>query len=438
VSAPAGSTEGFERDSRTLTFRDAALESEYQATAIMQQADLRLSFIGAGLLFLVGGVLAPIVTTIPPSLAYGVAAIEVVINLLAFAFVGRLRTKREQGRVSMSLNLLAAFLAMLLVMSTGRFDLYAAPTLMTVSVVGLVAARLRFTHSVVVAVGYVVMYLAFGARSATGPDALQLFFVVAASAVGTMGTYALEDQERQLFAQRRLIAALHAQVDRLFHQYLSPAVADTLLATPERTELGGELVEVSVLFADLQGFTTFSEKTDPASVVNLLNAYFDSAVPCILREGGTIIQFAGDALMAIFNAPERQEDHARRAARAALDLQAAVEPIAASGGGRPRFRAGIGTGPVLVGNIGSADVRNFTAIGDTTNLAARLQTFAEPGHVVISQRTLDLLGPADVEPLGAPALKGKTLPVAVFELRALLEGGTTAGSPAVIRSAVSP
>jgi class 3 adenylate cyclase len=272
---------------------------------------------------------------------------------------------------------------------------------------------------VVVAVSYVVMYLAFGARSATGPDALQLFFVVAASAVGAIGTYALEDQERQLFAQGRLIAALHEQVDRLFHQYLSPSVADTLLATPERTELGGELVEVSVLFADLQGFTTFSEKTDPAAVMSLLNAYFDAAVPKILGEGGTIIQFAGDALMAIFNAPQRQADHARRAGRAALAMQAAVEPLAATDGGRPRFRAGIATGPVLVGNIGSADVRNYTAIGDTTNLAARLQTFAEPGHVVISQRTCELLGPADVEPLGAPALKGKTLPVAVYDLRAL-------------------
>jgi class 3 adenylate cyclase len=129
--------------------------------------------------------------------------------------------------------------------------------------------------------------------------------------------------------------------------------------------------------------------------------------------------------MAIFNAPERQSDHARRAGRAALAMQAAVDPIASSDVGQPRFRAGIATGPALVGNIGSADVRNFTAIGDTTNLAARLQTFAEPGHVVISQRTFELLGPADVEPLGAPALKGKALPVAVFDLRALREDEAT-------------
>ena len=438
MSAPDLPGEAYERDRGTLTFRDAALESEYQASAIMQAGELRLSFLGAAALWLIAGLLAPIVTSIPAWLAYAVAALDVVINLIAFASVGRLRSKRAQGRVTMVLNLVAAVLAMVLVAASGAFDLYAAPVLMLVSVVGLVAARLRFTHAVVVAVGYVVLFVAFAQRYATDNVALQLFFVAAASAVGLVGTYLLEDQERQLFAQRRLIASLHGQVDRLFHQYLSPVVADTLLSTPERTALGGEVVEISVLFTDLQGFTTFSEKTDPAAVVSLLNAYFEAAVPNILREGGTIIQFAGDALMAIFNAPQRQADHARRAAKAALAMQAAVEPIAASHGGRPRFRAGIATGPALVGNVGSADVRNFTAIGDTINLAARLQTFAEPGHVVISERTLELLGPADVEPLGAPALKGKTLPVAVFDLRSLPEAEAATGSPAVIRSAASP
>ena len=85
--------------------------------------------------------------------------------------------------------------------------------------------------------------------------------------------------------------------------------------------------------------------------------------------------------------------------------------------------------PALVGNIGSSDVRNFTAIGDTTNLAARLQTFAEPGHVVISERTRALIGPADVAPLGSPSLKGKSLPVEVFDLRALLDDPREVATP---------
>jgi class 3 adenylate cyclase len=417
-----------ERNRWTLTFLDPALDKEYQLAAAMKVADLRLSFLGAAALFLVGCLIVPVVTAVPAAFAYALGGFEVVLNLVAFALVGQLRTRQQQGRASMVLNLLAAVVGISLAAASGRFDLYAAPVLMAVSVVGLVAARLRFTHSVIVAVGYVVIFLAFAQRFATEPVPLQLFFVVAAAAVGAMGTYVLEDAERRLFAQSRLIATLHAQVDRLFHQYLSPAVADTLLTAPERTELGGEVVEVSVLFADLQGFTSFSERTDPAAVVRLLNAYFDAAVPPILGEGGTIIQFAGDAVMAIFNAPHRHTDHARRAGRAALAMQAAIEPIATGERERPRFRIGIATGPALVGNIGSTDVRNFTAIGDTTNLAARLQTFAEPGHVVISERTLELLGPADVAPLGAPALKGKSLPVAVYDLRALREDAVDVGA----------
>jgi class 3 adenylate cyclase len=283
---------------------------------------------------------------------------------------------------------------------------------------------------VIVAIGYVVAFLAFAIPLAHGTILLQGFLVTAAAAVGSMGTFVLEDQERRLFAQGRTIARLHAQVDELFHQYLSPTVADTLLQAPERAALGGEIVEVSVLFADLQGFTTFSERSDPNAVVGLLNDYFGAAVPVILAEDGTITQFAGDAIMAIFNAPRHHVDHARRAARAALGMQAACDTIARQGeDAPPRFRVGIATGPALVGNIGSRDVRNFTAIGDTPNLASRLQTFANPGHVVIDGRTRELVGPARTQPLGAPALKGKTVPVDVFDLEALEEEAPVAARP---------
>jgi class 3 adenylate cyclase len=147
----------------------------------------------------------------------------------------------------------------------------------------------------------------------------------------------------------------------------------------------------------------------------MLNASFSASVPIIFAEGGTITQFAGDAIMAIYNAPVRQPDHAVRAARAALAMQRAVAAIPGAGQ-RPTFRIGLNSGPAVVGNIGSAQIRNFTAIGDTTNTAARLQTFVRPGGVAIGQRTLDLLGEAAVvEPLGTPELKGKS-PTPVYEL----------------------
>ena len=173
-----------------------------------------------------------------------------------------------------------------------------------------------------------------------------------------------------------------------------------------------------MLFADLTGFTTFSERRSPNDVVAMLNEMFAAAVPTVLGEGGTIIQFAGDALMAIFNAPARQPDHALRAARAALGLQRATASDGTAD--RPRFRVGLNTGPALVGNIGSAEMRNFTAIGDATNLAARLQTFAPPGSVVIGERTFAMIADvAECRPLGTPELKGKSVPVAAYELLGL-------------------
>jgi adenylate cyclase len=206
----------------------------------------------------------------------------------------------------------------------------------------------------------------------------------------------------------------------LFRRYLSPEVATALLADPDRTDLGGSIREITVLFADLRGFTTFSERTDPAAVVTLLNTYFGGVVPVVLAAGGTVIQFIGDAIMAIFNAPMAQDDHALRAARAALGFQEVVDRLAVGHPDWPRFRVGIATGPALVGNVGSDEVRSYSAIGDTVNLAARLESWAEVGHVVISAATAErLAGLATLRPVGELELKGKTEPVEAYELVAV-------------------
>lgn len=213
-------------------------------------------------------------------------------------------------------------------------------------------------------------------------------------------------------------ARLYRQLDTLFRSYMSPEVATSLVADPGQARLGGAVAEVTVLMADLRGFTPFSERSQPDQVVAMLNTYFGVVVPIVLEEGGTVIQFVGDALMAIFNAPVRQADHAGRAARAALRAQAATGAVAAPDW--PRFRMGINTGPALVGNIGAEQMRNFTAIGDTTNLAARLESIAPVGEVVVSASTLAQLGTGvRVEPLGAIEVKGKTVPVLAYRLVAL-------------------
>ena len=213
-------------------------------------------------------------------------------------------------------------------------------------------------------------------------------------------------------------ARLYHQIDGLFHQYMSPDVATALLADPAQAALGGAVVEVTAVFADLRGFTTFSEGATPEEIVVLLNRYFEVATAAVLAEGGTVVQFVGDALMALFGAPARQSDHAVRAARAALAMQVGVTAIAEEGA--PTFRVGINTGPALVGNIGSTALRNFNAMGDAVNVAARLETAAEPGQVVLGAATVDLLpDDAVLEPLGSLTVKGRREPVVAYRLCSL-------------------
>ncbi|HKT00770.1 MAG TPA: adenylate/guanylate cyclase domain-containing protein, partial [Rugosimonospora sp.] len=210
-------------------------------------------------------------------------------------------------------------------------------------------------------------------------------------------------------------ARLYRELETLFRRYLSPDVAAALLADPDQAALGGSVVEVTALFADLRGFTTFSEAVAPGEIVRMLNRYHGVAVPCILDNGGTIVQFVGDALLALFNAPARQPDHAHRAVRAALAMQAAVDAIAEREPDWPRFRVGANTGPALVGNIGSEALRGFNAMGDAVNVAARLQGLAEPGQVVVGEATLRAVGAAvRARPLGDLAVKGRVQPVRAY------------------------
>ena len=172
------------------------------------------------------------------------------------------------------------------------------------------------------------------------------------------------------------------RLDELFRPYLSPQLTERLREDPSAGELGGEQRQVSVLFADLQGFTEFSEQASPTEVIAMLNEYWAGTVPVLEAEGGLIERFAGDAVMVVFNAGADQDDHAARASRAALGLQRASGRIADERPAWPRFRAGVNTGPAVIGNVGSIERRSFTAIGDTTNLASRLQSQARrrPGR----------------------------------------------------------
>jgi adenylate cyclase len=176
--------------------------------------------------------------------------------------------------------------------------------------------------------------------------------------------------------------------------------------------------DVSVLFADLQGFTSFSEKHEPGEVAAMLNAYFEVAVPPVVRRfGGDVDRIIGDALMVTFNRGGDQPDHAWRAAAAGLALQEATALVAATHPNWPRFRVGINSGPAAVSLLGTEGGRTYTVIGDMVNVASRIEGKAPVGGVAIGGGTRTALADrADTESLGLLELKGKAELVEAFRL----------------------
>jgi class 3 adenylate cyclase len=210
------------------------------------------------------------------------------------------------------------------------------------------------------------------------------------------------------------------RLDALFRPYLPSVVAQRIRRDSGAPRFDGEERDVSALFADLAAFTTFSETRAPTEVLGMLNAYWAVVVPVIDAAGGIIEHFAGDGVMAVFNASGDQPDHARRAARTALAIIEAGRAPAAAHPGWPIFRVGVNTGRAVVGDVGAAGRRSFAVIGDTTNVAARLMAAGEPGQVVVAKSTWDALGnAAEGDALGPTRVKGKRLPVEAWILRAV-------------------
>jgi len=180
------------------------------------------------------------------------------------------------------------------------------------------------------------------------------------------------------------------EIRRIFGRYVSPNVVKQLIGNPSALNLGGETKEISVISADIRGFTSLSERMPSKEVMNLLNTYLEIMVGAIWQEEGTVTGFWGDALMAIFNAPLSQEDHTLRAVRATWKMRMAVLEHQRS---RPQdvplaFGFGVSTGEAMVGNIGSREhIQNYTAIGDCVNVAARLQAGAADNNIWLNHST---------------------------------------------------
>jgi len=223
-------------------------------------------------------------------------------------------------------------------------------------------------------------------------------------------------------ARERASRQKQQAIRNLFQRYVSPAVVDRLVDGMENLSLGGEHQEISVLFADIRGFTTFSEKLAPKELVKVLNQYLALAVEAILAQEGTLDKFMGDAVMAFFNAPLSQPDHTFLAVRAAVAMQRA---IAAHNAGMTShqpldFGIGIHVGQAVVGNIGTVQQMNYTAVGDTVNLAKRLEENARDGQIILSREAYEAVkGAVIVEDLGPLTVKGRTAVVHAYELKEL-------------------
>jgi len=178
-------------------------------------------------------------------------------------------------------------------------------------------------------------------------------------------------------------------VQNLFRKYLSPAVVDRLPRNPEELKLGGKRQEVTVLFADIRGFTTYSEDQSPEDLITVLNKYLSIAAEAILAYEGTLDKFMGDAVMAIFNAPLEQPDHPLRAVKAAAAMQRNItefNKVMGSYAAQLSFGVGIHVGEAVIGNVGTQARMDYTAIGDAVNLAKRIQENTPAGRILLSER----------------------------------------------------
>jgi adenylate cyclase len=214
------------------------------------------------------------------------------------------------------------------------------------------------------------------------------------------------------------------QVKKLFSRYVSKDVYEQLVANPSLAALGGARRHMTVLFSDIRGFTTMSEKGSPEEVVSQLNQLFTRMVAVVFAHRGTVDKFVGDMVMALYGAPLDDDDHAEHAVQTALAMIAALNQMNDEWArdGKPQLDIGIGinTGEMIAGNVGSESIMSYTVIGDAVNLGARLESLNKDygTRIIISEATrARLKGRYDIHPLGDVIVKGKSTPVAIFEVK---------------------
>ena len=228
-------------------------------------------------------------------------------------------------------------------------------------------------------------------------------------------------EREQLERDRRRATAEREQIQKIFEHYMPPQVFQELLRQgPEKTGIAGDRRELTIMFADIRGFTGFSERHQPEQVVEMLNGYLAAATDIVFEHQGTVDKFIGDAIMALFGAPVPIENHALQSVKAAMAMQRRFAETPARPGQRASFGIGINTGQGVVGTIGAPRLMSYTVIGDVVNVAARLQGEARAGEVLITEDTFRLVADhVETEELGSIYVKGRLAPVTMYKVTAV-------------------
>jgi class 3 adenylate cyclase len=221
----------------------------------------------------------------------------------------------------------------------------------------------------------------------------------------------------------RMVRSLREKemIKRAFTRYVAREVVEEVLKDPEHLMLSGERREATVVFCDIRGFTTLSERLTPEQVVSLLNEFYTTAIETTFKYDGTLDKFLGDAVMCVFGAPIAHPDHTARAVKTAVDMRTALAELSKrrSIRGLDPFEVGIGValGEVVAGTVGTEERMEYTVIGDSVNVAARLQDHAKAGSILLSRRTYEAVHDlVEARSRGPLKVKGKEEQVEVYEV----------------------
>ena len=237
-------------------------------------------------------------------------------------------------------------------------------------------------------------------------------------------TFLFTDQSRERELQEKMEGVIEERrmIKDMFSLYLSKEIVQKLMDTPETLRPGGDKKLATIFFADIRGYTSFSERRDPEEIIQILNEYFSEAVEVVLEHRGYIDKFIGDCIMAAWGVPlQTEEEDAISAVSCALEIQKRVSSPERTffTGPASHLKVGIGvhTGPLVAGNLGGMKRMNYTVIGDTVNVAARLEGVAGAGEIIITQDTRDYLGDRFVLTKKRPvSVKGKAQPIRIYSV----------------------